>query len=130
MPTTPDLSAPTAFGLPLRLPAPEARIGDLLEQPNRSLLLRIIQQDPRINFRSLSRAAGLAAGTARHHLSKLVHARMVVEQPYGPMRVFFPNDAAFASTWHVRVLLREPALASLHAWIIANPNCSQGTIVD
>jgi predicted transcriptional regulator len=100
---------------------------DALDHPNRAKLHAIILQDPGINFRQLARASGLAAGTARHHLTVLGRAGLVVEQGFGFTRRFFapraPSDAAV-------VLLRESSLKQLHDWIKANPGAPQLQVLD
>jgi DNA-binding transcriptional ArsR family regulator len=101
---------------------------EALEHPNRKRLVEHIQKDPGINFRGLVRVAGIAAGTARHHLTILVRAGVVTEQGFGATRRFFAGHAG--GDWEHKVLLREPGLRHLHGWVAANPGATQMQALD
>ncbi|MEK6974871.1 MAG: hypothetical protein AABY18_00850 [Candidatus Thermoplasmatota archaeon] len=47
------------------------RQDDLVEHPNRALILRLVEASPGIHHQELRRRAGLAKGVMQHHLDKL-----------------------------------------------------------
>jgi hypothetical protein len=99
-----------------------------LEHPNRRLLMEHITKDPGVNFRGLVRASGIAAGTARHHLTIMVRAGVVSEQGYGSTRRFFAGTVG--KDWEQQVLLREPGLRQLRDWVASNPGATQLQVLD
>lgn len=99
-----------------------------LEHPNRRKLFEQIVRDPGINFRGLVRASGIAAGTARHHLTILVRAGLVTEQGLGSTRRFFAGSPS--GDWEHKVLLREPGLRQLYDWVAANQGATQLRVLD
>jgi predicted transcriptional regulator len=103
---------------------------ELLEHPNRRRLCDIVRQEPGINFRSLVKKSGIAAGTTRHHLTKLVRGRHLIEKGYGIQRVFFPYDHRFVDSWPHQVLLREVPLRAMRDWIAANPQQPQTAVLN
>ena len=102
---------------------------DALEHPSRRRLYDAVKADPGANFRALGRATGLAAGTTRHHLSKLVRAGCLAELGFRCTRRFFPNEATYAQGWETRVLLREAPLKEVHDWVHANPGRPQKDVL-
>lgn len=103
---------------------------DPLAHPRRARLHTYIQEHPGANFREVARATGIATGTARHHLTVLVRTKIVVERPHGSTLRFFENHGKFDISWTREVLLREPDLATLHAWIVAHPGSPQKDILN
>lgn len=103
---------------------------DALENPARHRLYDAVKADPGINFRALSRATGLAGGTTRHHLTKLVRSGHLAELGFRCSRRFFPNEAKYAQDWETRVVLRESPLKELHDWVQANPGRPQRGVLD
>lgn len=101
---------------------------EALEHPNRKRLMEYITKDPGINFRGLVRASGIAAGTARHHLTIMVRAGVVTEQGFGATRRFFAGAAG--GNWEHKVLMREPGLRQVYDWVATNPGATQMQVLD
>lgn len=101
-----------------------------MDHPNRRKLYDAIQADPGIGFREVARRAGLAAGTARHHLNVLARHGLVQEERHRFTQRFFPASARLDPAAVARgVLLREPQLARLHAVVAANAWITQSDLI-
>lgn len=96
-----------------------------LEHPKRQRIFAYIQEHPGANFREVSRETGIAAGTVRHHLTVLERAGHIVEHAHQGTIRLFENHGKFDATWVDAVLLREPPLAQLHAWLKEHPSVPQ-----
>ncbi len=103
---------------------------EALGHPNRKLLYDAVLSSPGINFRELSRQTGVAAGTARYHLTVLTRSGLVVEKPHHNVLRFFENHGRFEATWNRVGVLRDPALRELHEWALAHGACAQKDILD
>lgn len=103
--------------------------GDPLEHPRRRRLHDYILQNPGASFRELVRNCEIAAGTARHHLSVLVRNGVLMEKRHRATTRFFENHGRYTNSWSNVVLLREPALGQLHAWLVANPGSAQKEVL-
>lgn len=102
-----------------------------MDHPNRRKLYDAIQADPGIGFREVARRAGLAAGTARHHLNVLCRHGLVQEERHRFTQRFFPASIRLDPVVVARgVLLREPQLARLHAVVEANAWITQSDLID
>ena len=102
---------------------------EVLNHPRRRLLLDFVLGDPGAGFLELARRTRIAPGTLRHHLSVLARSGWIVERRNGCTLRFFGNDGGHDDSWTHCVLMREPALAALHAWLEANPASPQGSVV-
>lgn len=100
-----------------------------LEHPKRQAIFHYVQQNPGANFREVVRRTSIPAGTVRHHLTVLQRSGHLVERPHRSTIRLFENRA-FDQAWHAVVLLREPALAGLHAWLKANPGSAQKDVLE
>lgn len=105
------------------------READALRHPRRRAIFDYIHANPGANVSEVVEGTGLASGTLRHHLSVLKRAGQVVERPHGGTLRLFENHGRFDADWNTVVLLREPVLAKVHAWIAANPRSPQSAIV-
>jgi len=103
---------------------------DVLDHPRRKAIFTYVCSHPGATFREVAREVGLAAGTARHHLTVLRRAGHIVEHPFRSSVRFFENHGKFANNWRETVLLREPALSVLEDWIKENPGAAQKDILD
>lgn len=100
-------------------------MAETLLHPRRQAIYEYVQRNPGASFREVARNTGLASGTVRHHLTVLERAGGLVEHPHQGTVRLFENHGKFDDNWADVVLLREPALAQLHAWMQANPHCPQ-----
>lgn len=103
---------------------------EALEHPNRQRIFSYVQEHPGANFREVARETGIASGTVRHHLTVLERAGHLVEHAHQGTVRLFENHGKFDQTWSDVVLLREPPLAQIHAWLKENPNSPQKDILE
>jgi DNA-binding transcriptional ArsR family regulator len=106
------------------------RLRDPLEHERRKAIYAYVCAHPGATFREVAREVGLAGGTARHHLTVLKRAGLVVEHPYRSSVRFFENHGKYAKTWRETTVLRDPALAVLETWIRENPDRPQKDVLD
>ncbi|MEA3191364.1 MAG: hypothetical protein QOD77_1946 [Thermoplasmata archaeon] len=106
------------------------RLRDPLGHPRRRDVLGYVQERPGATFREVVRGTGLAVGSGRHHLAVLKRSGLLVERRHGHSLRYFENHDKYATGWESHVLLREPALATLHAWVLANPGRPQKEILE
>ena len=95
--------------------------------PRRRRLLEAIRLRPGATFRELVRETGLAAGTARHHLTMLRRSGRIEEHRHHSTLRYF--EAGRFDDWEAVVLLREPDLAMLHAWVREHPGSIQRDVL-
>jgi predicted transcriptional regulator len=103
---------------------------EALEHPRRKTIFQYIQQHPGANFREIARNTSIAAGTVRHHLNVLERSGQIVEHNHGSTVRLFENHGKFANNWADLVLLREPALGQVHAWLKEHPASPQKAILE
>ena len=103
---------------------------EALEHPRRKVIFEYIRQHPGANFREVARNTGIASGTVRHHLNVLERSGQIVEHPHGSTVRLFENHGKFNDNWSDVVLLREPALGVVHAWLKANPASPQKAVLE
>jgi predicted transcriptional regulator len=103
---------------------------DPLEHPRRKAIHDYVVAHPGATFREVAREVRLPAGTARHHLSSLKRAGLLVEHPFHASVRFFENHGKYAKTWRETTVRRDPALAQLEAWLQAHPGAAQKDILD
>lgn len=103
---------------------------DPLQHPRRKAIHDYVVTHPGATFREVAREVGLPAGTARHHLSSLKRAGLLVEHPFHASVRFFENHGKYAKTWRETTVRRDPALAQLEAWLHAHPGAAQKDILD
>ncbi len=103
---------------------------EALEHPKRQVIFAYIQEHPGANFREVARGTGIASGTVRHHLTVLERAGHVVEHPHQGTVRLFENHGKFDQNWSDLVLLREPPLGQLHAWLVGHPSSPQKDILE
>lgn len=103
---------------------------DPLQHPRRKAIHDYVVAHPGATFREVAREVRLPAGTARHHLSSLKRAGLLVEHPFHASVRFFENHGKYAKTWRETTVRRDPALAELEAWLNAHPGAAQKDILD
>jgi predicted transcriptional regulator len=103
---------------------------EALEHPRRKTIFEYIQLYPGANFREIARGTGIAAGTVRHHLNVLERSELVVEHSHGSTVRLFENHGKFDHNWSDLVLLREPPLAKVHAWLKEHPDSPQKAVLE
>lgn len=101
-----------------------------LEHPRRKAIFEYVQLHPGANFREIARNTGIAAGTVRHHLNVLGRSDIIVEHQHGSTVRLFENQARFQQNWADLVLLREPPLGQLHAWLKEHPASPQKAVLE
>ncbi len=100
-----------------------------LRSPRRRELLSYIESHPGATFRELVRGTDIPAGTARHHVGVLKQANLIMEKPHNQTLRYFENHGRFEDSWNSVVLLREPELKSLHAWLLRHNGSTQKEIL-
>lgn len=100
-----------------------------LQQEKRNKLYIFIKENPGATFREVVKNTQIATGTARHHLGVLRRTGLIQTHQHHATLRFFENHDRFNRTWNTVVLLREPALADLHAWLMKHPGAIQKEIL-
>jgi predicted transcriptional regulator len=86
---------------------------------------------PGIHFRGLIRATKIPSGSARHHLSQLLHSGILVERRVGSkLRLFAANVNNPDAQWQLTALDLESDLKNLHDWIQSHPGQTQTSILE
>ncbi len=101
-----------------------------LAHPNRRRLFDFIQSTPGATFREVVRETGIPSGTARHHIQVMCQAGVIIERQHRSTLRYFDAKGDYADSWNTTVILREPDLARLHGWMLANPGVYQKDVVD
>jgi predicted transcriptional regulator len=99
-----------------------------LNHPRRAKLHEVVVANPGATFRTVAAKAGLAPGVARHHLTVLARAGLVVARPHKSTVRYFENHGKYDAGWRDLVVLREPEMRALHDWLDRNPGAPQGAI--
>lgn len=68
------------------------RQDEILDHPNRALLMRLVEASPGIHYQELRRRAGLAKGVLHHHLEKLEAAGQVRCDRASGYTCYFPAN--------------------------------------
>jgi predicted transcriptional regulator len=89
----------------------------LPSHPRRDLLLALIEEQPSLSFRALTRATGLKQGTVRYHLSVLLRSGSIWTTWHGTSLRHFPGQKP--SPAEVRELLVEHALDEVDRRIVS-----------
>lgn len=100
----------------------------VLEHPSRKRLTDLVIANPGVCFRELARQAGLAAGTCRHHLTKLVLGGVVVESRVGCRQVFQP--AALTEDPVRLKVLREEGMREVVAFVATQGRVCQREVLE
>ncbi len=111
-----------SFGL-LRVNPKEA-----LDHPNRQRIHHYVATHPGATFNEVRRAAQLAVGPTRHHLTIMARGGWLRAVESGNTLRYFPG-AHVPADWAQLVALRDADLARLHGWLEQNQGCTQSAIV-
>ena len=107
------------------LPGHGRRIqGHASGQANRNALLAAITREPGLTFRGVCRAAGIATGTARHHLSGLRGAGQVVCFTRALEHLYYPAGWTGATAAR-HALLAEAGFRELLDCLRDKPRCQR-----
>lgn len=101
-----------------------------LQHPKRQQLHDLVRNEPGLSFRSIQRRLGWPHGTLANHMARLLDVRLVVARPYRNTVRFFENHGRYDATWGEAVLLRDPNLRGLHAWLLEHPRSTQGDVLE
>jgi predicted transcriptional regulator len=107
-----------------RLLALYARVHPSNLSEKRRGILEAVQAHPGAELSELSKMTGMARGTLRHHIARLLQGGHVVERPQGHIRRFFENHGRYGEEWRAIALLRDPNVRQVHDWILLNPGAS------
>jgi predicted transcriptional regulator len=100
-----------------------------LQHPKRQALYELIRSEPGLSFRAIQRRLDWPHGTLANHMARLLDVRLVVGKRHRNTVRFFENHGRYDATWGEAVLLRDPQLRGLHAWLLANPLASQTDVL-
>jgi len=104
---------------------------NVLDHPERSLIFRIVKDNPGIDFSGLTRESGMNTNTLRYHVDTLVyHGKVTVMRGHGIFR-YFENHGRY-SEFERRALpyIRNPVLMSILSVIEKCPGITQNTLAD
>jgi DNA-binding transcriptional ArsR family regulator len=101
---------------------------EILDDPNRASIYRLIQAEPGISTKDVADRLHLAWGTVTHHLTKLEKRRFVVSKKYGKYRRYFANGQGGTEKKDELAVLRLDRTGDVAALIRANPGMSQKAV--
>lgn len=100
-----------------------------LRHPRRQRLYQILAEEPGLSSRELQRRAGWATGVFRHHLNRLLEARLVVAQPHRNTLRYFENNERYRAGWRQVLGTRGEGAQRLLALVALRPGVGQAAIV-
>jgi DNA-binding transcriptional ArsR family regulator len=101
---------------------------EILDDPNRAGIYRLIQAEPGISTKDVADRLHLAWGTVTHHLTKLEKRRFVVSKKYGKYRRYFANGQGGSDRKDELAVLRLDRTGDVAALIRANPGMTQKAV--
>ncbi|MFA5862598.1 MAG: winged helix-turn-helix transcriptional regulator, partial [Candidatus Thermoplasmatota archaeon] len=101
---------------------------EILDDPNRAGIYRLIQVEAGISTKDIAEQLGLAWGTVTHHLSKLEKRRFVVSKKYGKYRRYFANGEGGTEMKDQVAVLRLDRTGDVAALIRSNPGLTQKAV--
>ncbi|GEM_PF-3335241 len=101
---------------------------EILEDPNRAGIYRLIQEEPGISTKDIADRLGLAWGTVTHHLGKLEKRRFVVSKKYGKYRRYFANGEGGSDKKDALAVLRVDRTGDVAALIRSHPGMTQKAV--
>ena len=104
------------------------RDDEILDDPNRASIYRLIQSEPGISTKDVADRLHLAWGTVTHHLTKLEKRRFVVSKKYGKYRRYFANGEGGTEKKDELAVLRLDRTGDVAALIRANPGMTQKAV--
>jgi len=100
----------------------------ILDDPNRASIYRLIQSEPGISTKDVADRLDLAWGTVTHHLGKLEKRRFVVSKKYGKYRRYFANGEGGTDRKDALAVLRLDRTGDVAALIRAQPGVTQKAV--
>ena len=101
---------------------------EILDDPNRAAIYRLIQTEAGISTKDVAERLGLAWGTVTHHLAKLEKRRFVVSKKYGKYRRYFANGEGGTEKKDAVAVLRLDRTGDIAALIKAQPGLTQKAV--
>lgn len=101
---------------------------EILEDPNRGNIYRLIQAEPGISTKDIADRLDLAWGTVTHHLGKLEKRRFVVSKKYGKYRRYFANGAGGSQDKDALAVLRLDRTGDVAELIRQQPGVTQKAV--
>lgn len=101
---------------------------EILDDPNRAGIYRLIQAEPGISTKDIADRLDLAWGTVTHHLGKLEKRRFVVSKKYGKYRRYFANGEGGTDRKDVLAVLRLDRTGDVAALIRSQPGVTQKAV--
>lgn len=101
-----------------------------LTHPRRQEIMAYIQENPGTTFRELSRGTDIPPASLRHHLDMMARSELIMEQSHRATLRYFENHGKYDHDWQLHVVLRDPDMAHLHAWLHKHPGAMQAYILD
>ena len=101
---------------------------EILEDPNRGNIYRLIQAEPGISTKDIADRLDLAWGTVTHHLGKLEKRRFVVSKKYGKYRRYFANGAGGTQDKDALAVLRLDRTGDVAQLIRQQPGVTQKAV--
>jgi DNA-binding transcriptional ArsR family regulator len=98
--------------------------GDLLDHPARQRLVQLVEAEPGVHFHVLAQRAGLANGTATHHLRKLEQGGHVTVRRSGRYACYFPGGRVEAREAAAAPILKSGGARQVLATVRARPGLS------
>jgi predicted transcriptional regulator len=101
---------------------------EILDDPNRSGIYKLIQTEPGISTKDIADRLDLAWGTVTHHLGKLEKRRFVVSKKYGKYRRYFANGAGGSQDKDALAVLRLDRTGDVAELIRTQPGMTQKAV--
>jgi len=101
---------------------------EILEDPNRGNIYRLIQAEPGISTKDIADRLDLAWGTVTHHLGKLEKRRFIVSKKYGKYRRYFANGAGGSQDKDALAVLRLDRTGDVAQLIRQQPGVTQKAV--
>lgn len=104
--------------------------GDVLQNPVRARIHEAVQQDPGLSLTELADRAGVAWGTAVHHLRRLEDTGLLVSTNGGGHRRFFAANTPAAAQRSAVAVVLHPTARRIAELVAQRPGIDQAGICD
>lgn len=102
--------------------------GAVMDNPQRARVHEVVSQDPGLSLSEIGQRAGIAWGTAVHHLRRLeAHGLVVSIRELGHRRFFIANSAAAAQRSAVSAVMH-PTARRIAQYVAHRPGTDQASI--
>ncbi|MBR1369995.1 hypothetical protein RJ53_11105 [Methanocalculus chunghsingensis] len=102
----------------------------ILQNKNRSAILKYIENNPGCTLASLVKDTGINRGTARYHLNLLSVKQKVVQKKTGKMRYLFTNGDLPIERRHIYGYIRNPSKRMILNTILSTPGISNKELAE